>query len=348
MVVGDVMEYAGRVHIGEACSWALRPCLGHRPFGPATPASPPAPGLGPGTAAGAWRSGGRRRRAVALLPRRHGPCDARHPVGERNRDQLPRPRQQVGEPGIAHRAAAPGSPMAPHTSRSRAGWISCRAAACPPWCAGAAPARARPTRPRAPRDRRHQPPRRLVLPRLGGELLVAGSCRREPRSSNTAPRSRTNASLAMRRTLRRDQAELRKMAAQRVDRLGALTDQKIGTACHAPAALSPSPVVVLLALDERPRARSATLRTWPRACPFRIEASLPLPRHRHGRRRPTIHEFLSPWNRKTKRGWSAFADHDGRERTRPKRGRRARTGWAGCSSRCSTCASAAGCCDSSR
>jgi hypothetical protein len=42
-----------------------------------------------------------------------------------------------------------------------------------------------------------------------------------------------------------------------------------------------------------------------------------LPPYRHGRRRPTIHEFLlflpAKSTRKTteKRGWSAFADHDG-------------------------------------
>ena len=34
---------------------------------------------------------------------------------------------------------------------------------------------------------------------------------------------------------------------------------------------------------------------------------------RHGRRRPTIHEFFSRDRRTKKRGWSAFADHDGRK-----------------------------------
>ena len=35
------------------------------------------------------------------------------------------------------------------------------------------------------------------------------------------------------------------------------------------------------------------------------------PSRRHGRRRPTIHEFFSRDGRTKKRGWSAFADHDG-------------------------------------
>ena len=49
-------------------------------------------------------------------------------------------------------------------------------------------------------------------------------------------------------------------------------------------------------------------RFWPRSAPL----PAPSPR-RHGRRRPTIHEFFSYDRTTKKRGWSAFADHDGKK-----------------------------------
>ena len=47
---------------------------------------------------------------------------------------------------------------------------------------------------------------------------------------------------------------------------------------------------------------------------YRVRAASPWARTalpRHGRRRPTIHEFFRRGGTTKKRGWSAFADHDG-------------------------------------
>ena len=51
--------------------------------------------------------------------------------------------------------------------------------------------------------------------------------------------------------------------------------------------------------------------SWPSAYRARAVCVARTAPPRHGRRRPTIHEFFSCDRRTKKRGWSAFADHDG-------------------------------------